>query len=64
MGLFSSIRDRMNEEFVIRAHNVRRYEEDPEILDEILPSSMRAASGRSVGCVSTNGRRPPRGRAP
>ena len=49
MGLFSSIRDRMNEEFVIGAHNVRRYEKDPESLDEILTEQQARGFGSERG---------------
>lgn len=36
MGWFGGVSDRMNDEFVAGGHNVRRYEEDPHSLDELL----------------------------
>lgn len=49
MGLFRRISDGLNEEFVIGAANVRRYEADPDSLDDILAAQRACGIGSARG---------------
>ena len=49
MGFFRRIQDGLNEEFVIGRDNVRRYEEDPDSLDEILAGQRARGIGSARG---------------
>ena len=49
MGFFRRIRDGLNEEFIIGHDNVRRYEEDPDSLDEVLAAQHARGIGSARG---------------